>query len=232
MIKFTNTHVTGMDTAIRSMRMPLQSFNKSDSHWDGFFNEYVDEYPFTIGPNDLDLAHRLLSNNDADSKFLRSIQVYTEITAPMYFLAEFDTYKIGTVRNSSSLQHTGAKRDYHINDFSIDDLQFTNDSEYEIVRDTWGHVLDTINFLRKKYKETNDYRYFRLMRQLMPSGYEYFISWTANYQVLRTMYFQRVVHKHRLTEWSEDFKEFVESLPYARDLITYQPNNKEEQSNG
>ena len=64
----------------------------------------------------------------------------------------------------------------------------------------------------------------------MPSGYEYFISWTANYQVLRTMYFQRVVQKHRLTEWSEDFKEFVESLPYARDLITYQPNNKEEQS--
>lgn len=229
MIKFANTHVTGMDTAIRSMRMPLQSFNKSDSHWDGFFSDYVDEYPFTIGPNDLDLAHRLLSNNDADSKFLRSIQVYTEITAPMYFLAEFDTYKIGTVRNSSSLQHTGAKRDYYINDFSIDDMQFTNDSEYEIVRDTWGHVLDTINFLRKKYKETNDYRYFRLMRQLIPSGYEYFISWTANYQVLRTMYFQRVVQKHRLTEWSEDFKEFVESLPYARDLITYQPNKIKEE---
>lgn len=227
-VTFNNTQVYGFDTAIRSMRMPLQSFIKSDSHWDDYYNDYVDEHPYFIGPNDIDLAHRLLSNNDADSKFLRSIYVYTEITAPVYFLQELQTYKIGTVSNSSSIQHTGAKRDYLIDDFTIDDLRFTNESDYAIVRETWSHVLDTINYLRKKYKETNDYSYFRLMRQLVPMGYNYTIAWTANYAVLRTIWMQRIKQVHRLQEWSVDFKKFIESLPYSSDLITYQPKLKEE----
>ena len=222
-MKFEHTVVRGIDTAIRSMRMPLQSFDKADSYWDKYYNDYVDlNGPYVIGPKDMDLAHRLLaSGTDSDSKFLRSIQVYTEITAPVYFLQELQTYKIGTVSNSSSIQHTGAKRDYLVEDFSIDNLQFTRLDEFNMISDTWSKVLETINSLRKKYKETNDYRYFRLMRQLMPMGYQYTIAWTANYQVLRTMYFQRVAQPHRLTEWSVDFKQFVESLPYASDLITY-----------
>lgn len=230
MIKFDHTRVYGIDTAIRSMRMPMKSFDKADSYTDMFYDDYVDDFPFVIGPNDLDLCHRLLSNNDADSKFLRSIYVYTEIAAPVYFLQELDTYKVATVRNSSSLQHKGASRDYDPTDFTIDDLSFADKDTYNMVTASWGHVIGTINHLRKKYKETNDYRYFRLMRQLIGMGYNYDISWTANYQVLRTIWKQRVQQKHRLVEW-EQFGNWIESLPYAEDLITYQPN-KEEQSNG
>lgn len=233
MIKFANTHVTGMDTAIRSMRMPLQSFNKSDSYWDGSFSDYVDEYPFVIGPNDLDLARRLVgANNEAHKKFLRSIQVYTEITAPALFFAEWNTYKVSTVLNSSSLQHTGSRRDYTPEDFSIDVSRpyagfGLSESETDL-----RTIIEIINKWRQKYKDTNDYTYFRIMRELMPQGYNYTASWTGNYAVLRSMWIQRVEDKHRLLEWHDGFKQFVESLPYASDLITYQPNKKEESSNG
>lgn len=222
-VRFAHTQVTGLDTAIRSMRMPLQSFDKSDSHWDRDYCDYVDsDGAFHIGKNDLDLAHRLLmGGNDAHSKFLRSIQVYTEITAPMFWLAELDTYKIGTVRNSSSIQHTGAKRDYVPEDFTIDKSDpyagiGLAESECDL-----RTIIQIINKWRKKYKDTNDYTYFRVMRELMPAGYNYTISWTANYAVLREIYKQRIRDKHRLEEWSHDFYQFLQTLPYARDLIFY-----------
>lgn len=226
-MKFENTRVYGIDTAIRSMRMPLQSFDKADSEW--IYDEIIppittDEYQksFQIGEKDLDLAHRLLSTGtDSDSKFLRSISVYTELTAPVYYLAELDTYKIGTVRNSSSLQHTGAKRDFTISDFTTDPMY---PHDVKIMQETWAKLIETINLLRQMYKETNDYHYFRLMRQLMPMSFNYTISWTANYQVLRTIYFQR--RNHRLKEWTDNFIPWIESLPYAKDLITYEGENK------
>lgn len=213
-MKFENTQVTGIDTAIRSMRMPLQSFDKSDSNG------------FLIGERDLDLCHRLLSGNDADAKFLRSIHVYTEITAPCYWLAELDTYKISTVRNSSSIQHTGAKRDYDIGDFTQDAVNYAdlNSRQREIldrVDHDWMQWLKDINSLRQEYKETNDYRWFRIMRQMIPMSYNYVISWTANYQVLRTIWKQRIKQKHRLVEW-ELFGDWISKLPYANDLIFYE----------
>ena len=222
MIGFGNTSVNGIDTAIRSMRMPLQSFSKSDSKWDTSYSEYVDDCPIIIGKNDLDLAHRLLSTvSDSDSKFLRSIQVYTEITAPTYFFGELDTYKIGTVRNSSSLQHTGMKRDYVPNDFAIDESRpyagiGLSESECDL-----RTIIQIVNKWRQKYKDTNDYTYFRIMRQLMPSGYLYTASWTANYQVLRTIWKQRVKQPHRLEEWKM-FGTWIKELPYAKDLITWE----------
>ena len=227
MVNFHNTQVYGLDSAIRSMRMPLQSFDKSDSKWDHSYAEYVDvDGPFMIGDKDLDLAHRLLSaGSDSDSKFLRSIQVYTEITAPIYFLRELDTYKIGTVSNSSSIQHTGAKRDYYLSDFTIDDERpyaalASGEAEQDMQK-----IINIVNKWRQKYKETNDYTYFRIMRQCMPCGYNYTVSWTANYQVLRTIWKQRVKHQHRLKEWA-DFGRFIQTMPYARDLIMYEGENK------
>ena len=221
-MRFENTSITGIDTAIRSMRMPLQSFEKSDSHWISDYNDYVDsDGPYHIGENDLALAHRLLSSgSDSDSKFLRSIHVYTELTAPTYFLNELHTYKIGTVSNSSSIQHTGAKRDYTPNDFTLDQSRpyagiGLSQSECDLQT-----IIEIVNKWRQKYKDTNDYSYFRIMRQLMPMGYEYTVAWTANYQVLRTIYFQR--RNHRLSEWSHGFMQFIQTLPYARDLIMYE----------
>ena len=205
-MKFENTQVTGIDTAIRSMRMPLQSFDKSDSEG------------FVIGEKDLDLCHRLLSGNDADAKFLRSIHVYTEITAPVYLLQELQTYKIATVSNSSSIQHTGAKKDFTVQDFTIDDCYA---SDIGFIQTTWKNIIDAINTLRRLYKKTNDYKYFRLMRQLVPMGYNYTVAWTANYQVLRTIWKQRIKQKHRLVEW-ELFGDWMKQLPYAEDLIFYE----------
>ena len=214
-MKFNNTNVTGLDTAIRSMRMPLQSFDKADSMWD------ADE--FKIGEKDLDLAHRLLIGNDADSKFLRSVQVYVEITAPAYFTNELSTYKIGTVSNSSSLQHKGASRDFTSNDFETDPMY---PRDIKIMQETWGKLIETINLLRQMYKETNDYHYFRLMRQLMPQSYLYNVAWTTNYQTLRTIWKQRIKQPHRLKEWTSDMAAWIDTLPYADDLIKYERGQK------
>ena len=226
-MKFENTQVTGIDTAIRSMRMPLQSFDKSDSTWDRYYDSYVDtDGPFHIGKNDLDLAHRLLSGNDADAKFLRSIHVYTEITAPCYLLNELHTYKIGTVSNSSSVQHTGAKRDYTPDDFTVDvSAPYAgiglSESECDI-----RTIIQIVNKWRQKYKDTNDYTYFRIMRQMLPMSFEYDVAWTANYQTLRTIWKQRVKQKHRLKEW-ELFGDWMSKLPYANDLIFYEGVKKD-----
>ena len=232
-MRFENTKVHGIDTAIRSMRMPFQSFDKGDSYWDSIYNDYVDtDGAFKIGTSDMDLIHRLLTassdGNGAHSKFLRSIHVYTEITAPLYFLQELDTYKIGTVRNSSSLQHIGAKRDYVPNDFELDQSHLysgvgLSDSERDL-----RTILEIVNKWREKYKETNDYSYFRIMRQLMPMGYDYTISWTANYDVLRTIYIQRIKSPHRLKEWTVNFANWLSCLPYASNLITYGLDGKKD----
>lgn len=195
----------------------------------GILDRCVDAYQyFFLGKNDVDLAQRLLSTgSDSDGKFLRQISVSVEITAPTYFLNELSTYKVSTVCNSSSLQHKGASRDYTFNDFAIDrydaetiknlggDFAIT----YTEVGDALNNLLKVINGLRKKYKETKGYKYFRLMRELMPMSYNYTIMWSANYAVLRNIYRQR--KNHRLKEWNTDFCNWIKSLPYADDLILY-----------
>lgn len=208
MAKFTTIEVAGIKTALLGMREPMQSFNKQDSSFENIIPE--------IGPNDLDLTQRLSSTgSDSDNKFLRQTYVSAEITAPAYFLGELDTYKVGTTRDSSSLQHKGMSRDYELGDFTIDDLS----DEEPFVLETWENNLKTINHLRALYKETKDYKYFRMMRQLIPMGYNYTAMWSANYAVVRNMYRQR--KNHRLKEWNTDFVEWVKSLPYAEELIMY-----------
>lgn len=203
-MKFENTNVYNFEGAIESMRMPMMSHNKSDSFYD------EDGY-YIIGDADMKLAQNLIKGGSEHAKYLRTIYVNTVITCPQYFAAELDTYKIGTVRNSSSLMHKGASRDFTIDDFTFDG----NSSELQ-------PIIDQINYYRQKYIETKDYKYFRLMRQMIPMGYNYTFSFSTNYSQLRNMWLQRVNNPHRLTEWTEDFANWLSTLPYAEELIFYE----------
>lgn len=144
-----------------------------------------------------------------------------EVKDSQFNVAELDTYKIATTRNSTSLQHKGMSRDYTLDDFSIDDVKLMpfEDNKETASKEDLQIIIDLVNKYRQLYKQTKNYRYFRVMRQLMPMGYNYTITWTSNYAGLRNMYFQR--KNHQLTEWKEDFCTWVESLPYGKDLITY-----------
>lgn len=175
-----------------------------------------------IGNSDMKLAKNLIRAGASDAKFLRQIEVSVDITAPAYWLAELDTYKIATVRNSTSLQHKGMSRDYNLFDFTIDKISLVPKDDNGILCESERDlqtIIDLINKYRQLYKQTKNYTYFRVMRQLIPMGYNYTITFTTNYAVVRNMYQQR--HNHRLTEWSVDFCDWVKNLPYANDLLTY-----------
>lgn len=203
-MKFENTNVYNFEGAIESMRMPMMSHNKSDSFYD-------EDGCYIIGDADMKLAQNLIKGGSEHAKYLRTIYVNTVITCPQYFAAELDTYKIGTVRNSSSLMHKGASRDFTIDDFTFDG----NSSELQ-------PIIEQINYYRQKYIETKDYKYFRLMRQMIPMGYNYTFSFSTNYSQLRNMWLQRVNNPHRLKEWTEDFANWLSTLPYAEELIFYE----------
>ena len=215
-MKFENSDVMGFEGAIRGMRNPMSSWSKSDSYPDK--NSIGD---FELGTVDADLVRRLLSTgSDSDGKFLRMIYVTVDITAPVYFCAELDTYKVSTVRDSCSLQHKGMSKDYSLEDFTFENdpnikLSIPEDGVAydetftEIMND---YVNNVINQLRQKYKDTKDYAYFRALRQALPMGYNYKFTWSANYAVLRNIYRQRC--NHRLSEWHE-FCKWIEQLPYA-----------------
>lgn len=234
-MKLNTWEVSGFSGAIRGMREPFKSWDKSDSGFPRFTPEEMNKLKdssiplyytsgssaansnaignFYIGANDMKLAHNLLSSgSDSDSKFLRMIHVQVEIESPAYFLAELDTYKIDTTRNSSSLQHIGSKRDYCLSDFELD-----NDFDKEQLLNS----LEEINDLRTKYIETKDYKYFRAMRQRIPQSYLYTIMYDCNYQTLRNIYNQRILHPHRLIEWTEYFSNWINTLPYSDELIKY-----------
>ncbi len=196
MIKIDNTQVAGWESALRGMRNPLNSWSRSDST----FN------PFVMGKADYELALKLSKAGSEHAKYKRMINVWCDITAPLYWENELSTYKVGTVMNSCSLQHKGAVRDFEVNDFSWDD------EDPELLEE----ILNLVNSYRKLYIETKDYKYFRMMRQLIPMGYNYRFTWSANYETLTAIYHQR--KNHALKEWV-DFCQWIETLPYS-DLIT------------
>ena len=149
------------------------------------------------------------------------IHVQVCITAPAYFMQELDTYKIGTVRNSSSLQHKGMAKEYCLEDFTIDNIQNIKEDIASkkldlIASHYWKQLIEYLNTLRKQYLETKDYAYFRALRQAMPSSYNYVSMLDFNYATLRTIVEQRACHK--LKEWHE-FIEWCKSLPNADDLL-------------
>lgn len=211
MIKIDVTDVFGYEAAIRGARNPMNSWDKSDSRWAIVEGEYdVTRVRFEIGPADFDLLRRLARAGSDHGKFMRMINVTADITAPLYWWKEYDTYKVGTVANSCSTMHKIHDKEFEWDDFSFEHLLPDEATEF------MKHLIDGLNFYRTKYLETRDKKYWWQLIQLLPSSYNQRRTVQLNYEVLRNMYHAR--KNHKLDEW-HDFCRWIESLPYA-ELIT------------
>lgn len=215
MIKVENVTVYGWQAAIRGMRNPMNSWEKSDSKFEYAYGEM---HTFKIGPNDLDLMKRLVKAGPDHGKFMRMIGVSLDIVAPLYWWKEFDTYKVGTVANSCSTMHKIHDKEFTIDDFSHEHLLTPDEVEWgDYIPKIW--LEETVNLLnqnRKKFIETKDKRYWWNMIQLLPTSYNQRRTVTLNYAVLANMY--RARRAHKLDEWV-DFCKWIETLPYS-ELIT------------
>ena len=227
MIKIENVDVYGWEAAIRGMRNPMNSWSKSDSSY--FYSE--SSYPHSgefvhIGKNDLVLMKSLIKAGSDHRKFLRFINVTCDITAPLYWWKEFDTYKVGTVRNSCSTMHTIAKKEFTLDDFSIEHIESIDFIDVDALGytdcssiDNWTLaklIVEVLNFNRKKYLETKGKGYWWQIIQLLPSSYNQRATVQLNYEVLMKMYHER--KNHRLDEW-KTFCEWVKTLPYMREML-------------
>ena len=217
-MKFENTEVWGFEHAIRGMRNPLESWDKSDS----IFEDSLQCFN-VIGENDLDLMQRLIKAGSEHRKFMRQIFVSVDITAPLYWWKEFDTYKIGTVANSTSTMHKLASTPITLDCFELDNsekVEIDCLSQYiENNADLWDYIVIVCEYLRQKYNETKDKRYWKELIRLLPESWLQTRTVTINYENILSMIHQRKGHK--LTEWSKDFIEWAESLPYADKLLFY-----------
>lgn len=186
------------------------------------------EHRFYFGPKDLKLAQSLVRAGTDEAKFMRQIFISVDITAPLYWWKEMDTYKVGTVTNSTSTMHKLTARPIKLDDFSFDNLDLIFDTkENWIIRfkEEAQLSINACEHLRKKYLETKDKRYWRALIQLLPESYNQTRTWTANYAVLRNIYFARCNHK--LTEWRE-FCQWIETLPWAKELICLEEKKENE----
>lgn len=222
MIKFENTEVMGWESAIRGMRNPMNSWEKSDSRLEPQFDTETGPCHgfFVIGPNDLNLMARLRNAGTDHRKFMRMITVYVDITAPLYWWKEFDTYKIGTVANSCSTMHKIAAKEFTLEDFSHEHLFTEENLRYDAEPDSLkllNTIINTLNAYRLAYLEEGDKSIWWQMIQLLPSSYNQRRTVMLNYEVLANIYKSR--KNHKLDEWSVGFMEWIESLPYS-ELIT------------
>lgn len=220
MIKIENPEVTGWEVAIRGMRNPMNSWDKSDSWYGCRMGDYghTDAYDcenrcrldceFCLGTNDYDLMKKLVQAGSDHSKFMRMINVTLDITAPLYWWKEMDTYKVGTVRNSCSTMHKVHAKEFEIDDFSHDHLPENNT--------VLAYIVCALNVYRKNYLETKDKDWWWQIIQILPSSYNQRATLQLNYAVLRSIYHAR--KNHKLDEW-HDFCYWVECLPYS-ELIT------------
>ena len=212
MIKIDNIEVYGWQAAVRGMRNPKNSWDKSDSGWSFDLDMDMDSkrpigyVNWEIGKADHELMMKLVKGGSVHAKFRRMITVTMDITAPLYWVSELDTYKVGTVRNSCSFMHRGVSKP-----FSIEDFSFHYPSGK--VLDIWRDVVDTLNELREHYLATKDETIFQQIRCLLPSGYMQRFTWQANYEVLANIYASR--KNHRLDEWREFCRIMKEQLPYS-----------------
>lgn len=253
MIKFENTEVVGWETAIRGMRNPMNSWEKMDSGYGcdkdrcdicrhlGFMEEcHEKNQNYIIGPNDLDLMKRLWNAGTDHRKFMRMITVYVDITAPLYWWKEFDTYKVGTVANSCSTMHKIAAKEFTLEDFSTEHL-YSDELEF------FKEIIERLNGCRNLYLQSKNDESARVQKddwwqmiQLLPSSYNQRRTVILNYEVLANIYKSR--RNHKLDEWSEHSKEeivanalngsfgfcdWINTLPYS-ELITGQFGAKAE----
>lgn len=234
MLKIENVEVVGWEAAIRGMRNPKNSWAKSDSHWD-YVNQgqeyltvaHFDDADFNIGPNDKKLMSTLRNAGTDHRKFMRMITVYLDITAPLYWWKEFDTYKVGTVANSCSTMHKIAAKEFTLEDFSCEHLC---DDELELLKEIINRLnMNRIVFIAKDDKRVDQYsvmsdecyakykkKLWWQMIQLLPSSYNQKRTVMLNYEVLANIYKSR--RHHKLDEW-HTLCDWIESLPYS-ELIT------------
>ena len=202
MLKVERVSVMNLENAMRGARNPLNSWERSDSHHDG-------EGRYVLGENDLSLAVRLCAAGSDHRKFIRQIFVSMDITAPMYWWKEFDTYKIGTVANSTSTMHKLHAKPLEPGDFSTDHLTPVSLAEFE----RYVGYLETV---RQRYVAGKDKADWYDLIQLLPSSYNQMRTVTMNYEVLANIYYAR--RNHKLDEWHTLCAAILE-LPYARELL-------------
>ena len=208
MIKVEDTEVYGFEAAIRGMRNPMNSWDRSDSDCKTIIRDngkYVEDF---IGNNDLKLMKQLAKAGSVHAKYRRMITVTCDIAAPMFWWAEYDTYKVGTVRNSCSKMHKIHSSELYNIDFSVEGCREVG---------SWAtlcfaNVQNTCNKLIKKYNETKEKKYWRALIELLPESYNQRSTVQLNYAVLRNIYHAR--KNHKLDEW-HTFCEWIESLPYS-----------------
>ena len=222
-MKFEKTEVWGFEHAIRGMRNPLESWKKSDSI---ILMEQDENNDFRevakIGKNDLELMHKLIKAGSEHRKFLRQIFVAVDITAPLYWWKEADTYKVGTVSNSTSTMHKLASTPITMDCFEMDDFEDVKLSNDKLKQEwdcslCWDAIIGNCEVLRQKYNETKDKHYWKELIRLLPESWLQKRTITMNYENILNMYRQRKHHK--LTEWSKSFCDWVKNLPYAEELI-------------
>ena len=202
MIKLERTSVLNLENAMRGARNPMNSWARTDSY-------YAEDRNYVLGPNDLDLAKRLAKAGPDHRKFIRQIFVSVDITAPLYWWKEYDTYKVATVANSTSTMHKIHSKAFEEEDFSTDHM----------TEETKKHFLDFVAYMeevRKKFVETKDKTSWYDLIQILPSSYNQLRTCTLNYETLSNIYYARKAHK--LQEW-HTLCDWIKTLPYAEDII-------------
>lgn len=221
MIKFEKTDVWGFEHALRSMRNPKESWSKSDSKRCDRFCEKCKHYDFVsafcstdgykeLGENDLKLMKNLIKAGSDHSKFTRQIMVSVDITAPDYWFKETDTYKVGTVANSTSTMHKIMSKPFTDDMFSWEKCYIPDWKEM---------TLAELNYLRARWLETKDKKDWYCLIQMLPMAYNYTRTCTLNYAVIWNMYKSRCLVPHKLDEWAVYFKEWAESLPFFKEMF-------------
>lgn len=250
MIRFESTKISGFEEAVRGMRNPMNSWSNSDSHYCASEQDDDDTLckfmprdshyiyaHYVLGDKDFELMKKLAASGSDHAKFRRMIVVYTDITAPLYWWKEYDTYKVGTVANSCSTMHTIHKKEFTVSDFSCDHLLGVEDGDIDpqkissalapVVtvdgdlalyspRGFMTMTCNVLNHFRKLYLETGDKKYWWQIIQLLPSSYNQKRTVMLNYEVLSNMY--RARKNHKLDEWHL-FCDWIRELPYADGII-------------
>lgn len=215
MIKIEHTEVFGWEAAIRGMRNPMNSWDKSDSEWDLRSDKIEPEWFYRIGENDLKLMKSLSKAGSDHSKFLRFIDVTVDITAPLYWFKEFDTYKVGTVANSCSTMHKIHAKKFTLDDFSHEHLFRSDNAGMDDSLDVLEYVINILNYYRNEFICSKNKDAWWQMIQLLPSSYNQRRTVQLNYQVLKSMYFARKDHK--LDEW-HTLCDWMLTLPYFKEV--------------
>lgn len=219
-MKFENTEVFNFEGALRGMRNAKNSWDRADSKWE--------DGKFVIGPNDLKLCTALIKSGPEHRKFMRQIFVSVDITAPLYWYKEFDTYKVGTVANSTSTMHKLAATPITKECFEMDDFNelLAADPAHKQMANVWDELIDNCEALRVKFNETKDKRYWKELIRLLPESWLQKRTVTMNYENLLAMCSKGQRRHHKLNEWSGDdnreltnFISWARTLPYAQELI-------------